>query len=166
MKKVKFLVIIFFLFQLFLQGEQKSFPLPQENIPENPPLQPSVILPDGRRFLLAYFDDVKVFWDKKEKKLKTNRPGWWIINYPFEEIEGLSEEEKSKIFSVKDLKEIKNWYIYTPGKPYITDFKPTGPAPIKLHKNSTIIVNNSSPNASDDNPGTKEKPSILPPFTP
>jgi len=159
--KVYLFFLFIFTFSFISSSQAKSLPLPDPNIPDNPPLQSSVILPDGRRFLLDYFDDVKVFWDKKEKKFKTNRPGWWIINYPFEKIEGfeeLSEKVKSKVFSVRDLKGIKNWYIYTPGKPYIINFKPTGPAPIKIHKNPTIIVNNSSPKANDENSGTKEKP--------
>lgn len=159
MKKVFFI----FLFICFLvSSENKSLPLPEENIPENPPLQSSVILPDGKRFLLDYFDDIKVFYDKKEKRLKTNKPGWWIINFPVDRIEGfdrnLSIEEKSRIIFGKSLREIKNWYIYEKGNPAKINFVPSGPAPLKYSGNPTIIVNNKHPYASDENEGTYEKP--------
>lgn len=157
------LLIFILTFSFFIFSEEKNYlPLPKENIPENPPLQPSVILPDGKRFLLDYFDDIKVIYDKREKRLKTNKPGWWIINFPLYKIEGfdknLSIEEKSEIIFGKEGKEIKNWYIYENGESEEVKFIPECPAPIKYYKNPTIIVNNQHLEANDENDGTIEKP--------
>ncbi len=154
----KLVIFLVFLINNFLFSD--ILPLPTPNIPENPPLQPSVILPDGRLFLINYFKDIEVRWDKKEKRLKTNKPGWWIINFPVDEIKGfdknLSEEDRYKIIFGKSKKEIKNWYLYETGTPYNINFKPDSPAPIKVHPNPSIVVNNEK--GDDSNLGTYDKP--------
>jgi hypothetical protein len=153
-------LVIFLIFLIYNILFSDILSLPAANIPENPPLQPSVILPDGRLFLIDYFKDIEVKWDKEEKKLKTNRPGWWIINFPLNEIKGfdknLSEEDRYKIIFGKGKNEIKNWYLYETGKPFNVNFKPDSPAPIKIHPNPSIVVNNEK--GDDSNLGTYDKP--------
>ncbi len=135
-------------------------PLPKPNIPDNPRLQPSVVTAAGRRLLLGH-TDAALSWDAEKNRLTSNKPGWWIINYPFGRIrglEGMSRDAIARRVIGKPAEQIKNWYFNAPGKPGPEPPEPTGPAAIELSPAATIIVDQHHPKASDDNPGTTDAP--------
>lgn len=146
------------------EGQEKAAPLPPpgRNIPDMPPLAPAVITSGGQRLLLGE-TEVEVRYDGK--KLTCSRPGWWVINYPLNRIRGLDGETEGKtadeisrtIFG-KPAAEVRNWYIRTAGPSGPEPPPPTGPAPIDLSPNPTLIVNNGHPRADDGGPGTPDAP--------
>jgi hypothetical protein len=127
-------------------------------------MQPSVVTAGGQRLLLSYFNSggggtlgtpVTVTYDARTDQLVSNKPGWWIINYPLDQIIGLpnidspasvnnptglsdaqiQNQVAADLFGLgKTAADVSNWYILTP-----VDAKhplapepnaPTGPAPI------------------------------------
>lgn len=134
--------------------------MPKENIPTNPPFHPSVVTAGGKRLLLTDVD-VVVSWDDKKQNLISSQAGWWLVNYPLKKIKGLEklteDQIAQKLFKCK-AKDLKNWYIKTPGTAGPEPKDPSGPAPIIPTPNPTLVVNQQHPAASDTNPGTVEKP--------
>jgi len=145
-------------------------PLPDLNFPEVPPLQPTVVTAGGQRLLLAYFnnndtptDDVTVSYDAGADQLVTNRSGWWVINYPLDQIVGLpadADQVASILFGPgKTAADVDNWYILTPvdaEHPLAAEpAEPTGPAPITLDPNPTFYVDDDAAAGGD---GSAEHP--------
>ena len=86
---------------MFLAGslcaaDKPSLPLPKENIPELPPYPPLVVTASGHRFLLKATDAALRF-DTATGKLVSNKPGWWFINYPLPQIQGLHGQTVDQI---------------------------------------------------------------------
>ena len=86
--------------------------LPADPITSNiviPPLPPTVITAGGQRLLLSYFNndnnptnDVKVSFDFTTDKLVCNHAGWWVENYPLNQIQGLenlTQDQVAQCFS-------------------------------------------------------------------
>ena len=135
-------------------------PLPEPRIPESPLYPSSVVTAGGQRLLLSY-TDVVVSYNARARRLETNHPGWWIINYPLGRIRGLegkSEDAIAQLLFGKPAAEVRNWYVQTPGTPTAEPPQPDGPAPIVPTPNPRWVVNGALPAASDDNPGTAAKP--------
>ena len=136
-----------------------GLPLPDPVVPPSPKLPPTVVTAGGQRLLLEH-TDARLMFDAKTQTLTTNRPGWWLINYPLDRISGLGEADQGqiaiKLFG-KPTDQIANWYFRAPGlSPEPT--APRGPAPFTPSKNPDWIVNPNNPAASDDNPGTIQRP--------
>ena len=124
-------------------------PLPTPNIAPLPALQPTVITAGGQRLLLNYFNntynaandpaaEVQVSFDTATDTLVSNKPGWWVENYPLTQINGLQGLTANQIagllFGDTNAADVKNWYVYTPvdaTHPAPAEpAAPTGPAPI------------------------------------
>ncbi|RMD81713.1 MAG: DUF1565 domain-containing protein, partial [Lentisphaerae bacterium] len=136
-----------------------SLPLPAVNLPDEPAYPPSVVTAHGQRLLLAHVA-VELVWDAKAKRLSSSLNNAWLINYPLKRIKGLegkSEDAIAKLLFGRKRSELKNWYIYCPGKEPDKVPAPAGPAPID-HHSATIIVNARHSKANDSNPGTAAKP--------
>ena len=105
--------------------------------------------------------DVKVRYDPGRKALIVNRPGWWVINYPLNGIEGLEgkpADDITRLLFDQPSRDLRNWYVKTPGAPSTEPPPPSGPAPINLTPQPTIIVNTQHDRASDRNSGTAAAP--------
>jgi hypothetical protein len=142
------------------QEQSASLPRPGLNVPELPPLVPTVITAGGQRRLLSD-TDVEVRYDAGRKSLVVNRPDWWIINYPLTRIKGLehqSADEIARLLFGKPIHMVRNWYVKTPGKAAPEPPAPTGPAPIDRTPNPSLSVNNQHPQANDSNAGTAAEP--------
>ncbi|MDP6360605.1 MAG: DUF1565 domain-containing protein, partial [Planctomycetota bacterium] len=143
--------------------KDERLPLPTFKIPEPPAQPPLVVTSGGQRLLLGHTDAV-VIWeagDGGQKTLKSNRPGWWLINYPLDRIKGLerkTEDEIAGILFGRTRKKIKNWYFKTPGKAVAEPSKPRGPAPIAISDKPDLIVHAGHPKAADSNLGTQAAP--------
>ena len=138
----------------------QPLPLPEPKIPDNPMFPPTVITSAGQRLLLGH-TDVEVRYDRESRALTVNRPGWWVINYPLTRIAGLegkSENEIAQLLFGKPADEIKNHYLRTVGAPANEPYEPTGPAPIQVHRNPTLVVDQRHSRANDDNPATPDAP--------
>jgi len=133
-----------FLLFVWLPGIHAGWGLPEINIPDEPPLQPTVITAGGQRLLLNYLrDDIAVSYDEASAGIDINRKGWWIINYPLASIggmEGRSDDEICQILFGRNRGQIRNWYFYTAGTPSAEPPAPTGPAPIDLTPNPDVVV--------------------------
>lgn len=134
-------------------------PVPSADIPRAPRLAPMVITPGGQRLMLSE-SGVEVSYNPATQKLVSNRPGWWIVNFPLERVKnydgpiaGLSQ----LLFDVPQ-EYVWNWYLKTPGTATPEPAAPTGPAIIEPTPNPTLVVNQRAENASDSNPGTLEAP--------
>lgn len=134
----------------------RVLPLPLPSIPDNPPLPPKVVTAGGQKLLLEH-TDVTVRWNAERHVLETNRPGWWVINYPLERILGLEGQTPERIAQVlfgRAPAEVKNWYLRTPPvgplRPAAEPPAPTGPAPIRPHARPTWIVDAGHARASDE----------------
>jgi hypothetical protein len=116
--------------------------LPKVDIPDSPPIRPSVITAGGQRLLLNHVrDTLQLGFDGKT--VSVAQRGWWVINYPLQKIKGLegkSEDEISKLLFGKPRSQIKNYYFFTEGTPPPEPAAPKGPAPIDLTPNPTIVV--------------------------
>ncbi len=82
--------------RLLLSGNPNLWPLnlPDDDVAALPPLQPTVVTAGGQRLQLSYFDNtlenqITVTYNPSTDTLVSNKPGWWIINYPLDEIQGL-----------------------------------------------------------------------------
>jgi parallel beta helix pectate lyase-like protein/uncharacterized protein DUF1565 len=142
------------------QEQPVWLPRPGTYVAEPPPLVPTVITAGGQRRLLND-TDVEVRYDAQRKRLFVNRPGWWIINYPFTRIKGFESKSADDIAQQlfgKTARQVRNWYIKTPGEPGPEPPAVTGPAPIELTLPPALIVNTEYPKAADDNPGTLGAP--------
>jgi hypothetical protein len=105
--------------------------------------------------------DVRVRFDRAEGRLAVSRPGWWVINYPLERIEGLdgkTPNDISQLLFGKPPTAVKNWYVRTPGEPVAEPAEPTGPAPIVPTAPASLVVDGEKFDASDENPGTPDRP--------
>lgn len=144
---------------LLLPLYAEPLPKPKPNIPPMPPMQPSVVTAAGQRLLLGYVD-VEVSYDEATRSVRTNRPGWWLSNFPLDRIKGLEGKPEKEIaellFEAETLP--RNWYLYTAGEAPPEPPEPVRPAPIELTPDPAIVVNQRHPGASDENPGTGERP--------
>ncbi len=117
-------------------------PPPGWRIPDAPRLQPSVVTAAGRRLLLGY-TRVRVRWDAEKKRLTCDRPGWWLINYPLDRIEGLEgllpAERALRVLGAAP-GQVRNWFLYVPRAPAAEPPEPTGPAPLALHPRPKFVV--------------------------
>ncbi len=140
--------------------EERPLPLPEVNIPEQPPFPPTVITAGGQRLLLGH-TDVALHWDEAEGRLESNRPGWWVINYPLDRIRGFgdggAEAAAAALFGER-AGETRNWYHKTLGEPAPEPPAPTGPAPIELTPAPDLVVDARHPEASMDNTGGPDDP--------
>ena len=115
-------------------------PLPDEKIPDEPPLQPTVVTAGGARRFISEFPDLNVGWDGR--RFYSNYRDWWIINYPVEKIRvkggGVFDEvQRRKAFGRK---KVKNWYLHIPGVPRPEPPESQSPAPINLNPNPAVVV--------------------------
>ncbi len=136
----------------------QGLPAPVPAIPALPPIPPTVVTAGGQRFLLA---DQPVVVRYDHGHLTSNRPGWWLINYPITAIQGLegkSIEQMSQMLFHQPSRNLRNWYLNTPGTPTPEPGQAKGPAPIALTAGPALIVDNRHPRASDNNPATAAQP--------
>ena len=156
--------------RLLLSGDPNLWPLnlPDSNVADLPVMQPSVVTAGGQRLLLSYFnnngntpgDDVTVTYDARTDQLISNKPGWWVINYPLDQIVGLpninshpagmtdaqiQDQVAADLFGRgTTASAVRNWYILTPvdaKHPLATEpGAPTGPAPIAPTDLSNALV--------------------------
>lgn len=111
-----------------------------------------VVTPGGQRLLLGH-TDVTVRYDEEAKELRTSHPGWWVVNYPLEQIggtEGGGRDEISQLLFGNPATAVKNYYVRTPGQPAPEPPAPTGPAPIRLHPEPSLVVDQGHAQSSDD----------------
>ena len=120
--------------------------MPAPIVPENPVYPATVVTAGGQRLLLEY-TDVEVEWDSGENRLKSNKPGWWLINYPLSEVKGL--EDPALVFGQETAP--KNWYFREAGNAAPEPPEPTGPAPFAPLPDPDLIVDGASESASDEN---------------
>lgn len=135
-------------------------PLPAARVPVMPPLQPTVITAGGQRRLVNDCP-VRVHYEARRKELIVSPCGWWVINYPLDRIEGLegrSVDEISRLLFGRPRRQVRNWYVQTPGKAPVEPPPPSGPAPVSPTPLPTLVVDQRDPNATDSNPGTTEAP--------
>jgi parallel beta helix pectate lyase-like protein len=137
-----------------------AFPRPALTIARMPPLPATAITAGGQRLLLNQAD-VHVQYDASTNSLSVDRPGWWVINYPLTKIAGLNgrsaDDISRQLFGVEAAR-VRNWYVRSAGRALSEPAAPTGPAPIDVAPNPTIVVNNQSPAADDRNAGTAARP--------
>ncbi len=141
--------------RVLLSGNPNLWPiaLPDANIAPDPVMQPTVVTAGGQRLLLTYFNDtvdtstnsgvitaattsgplgspVAVTYNPQTDQLVSNKPGWWIINFPLDQIQGLPNilnntcgmtDQQIKDTVAQDLfgagetaADVQNWYILTP----------------------------------------------------
>ena len=125
---------------LLASTEVARLPFPEERIPEEPALQPTVVTAKGARRFIAEFPDLQVGWDGK--RFYSNYRDWWIINYPMDRIRvkgggSFGEVERCKAFGERT---VKNWYLRVPGSPRPEPSEPQSPAPIRLHPDPAVVV--------------------------
>ncbi len=142
------------------QEKRPTLPLPRVAIPDGPALPPTVITAGGQKLLLAHLADsgLSVRWDAATGTLETNRPGWWLINYPLDQIAELPADAAAReailarLLGRPSVEGLKNWYLRTPPcaeRPAAAEPPaPTGPAPVVPHPAPTLIVDASAPEAS------------------
>ncbi len=173
--------------RLLLSGNPNLWPLPlpDANVASDPPMQPSVVTAGGQRLLLTYFNNtidtstsngvitaattsgplgspITVTYNPQTDQLVSNKPGWWIINFPLDQIQGLPNilnntcgmtDQQIQNTVAADLfgpgttaATIQNWYILTPvdaDHPLAPEPNvPTEPAPITPTNltNSYVLV--------------------------
>ena len=144
----------------FLGGcAAQTLPAPSLDLPAEPKIAPTVITAGGQRLLLNQ-TDVTVNFDPSTRRLTSNHPGWWIINYPLERIRNFDGPVAalSQILFDTPQEYVRNWYLKTPGTPTVEPAEPTGPAPIDLSPNPAFYVDQRAANASDGGPGSSEAP--------
>jgi hypothetical protein len=88
-------------------------PLPEPNIPEMPPLAPTVVTAGGQLRFLSEFPDARLSWNGKS--FSGNLRGWWLVNFPFERISAsggtrFEEAARRRVFGEKA---VKNWSSLT-----------------------------------------------------
>ncbi len=134
----------------------RRLPMPVPAIPDNPPLPAMVITEAGQKLLLEH-TDLAVRWNAERRALETNRPGWWVVNFPLERVIGLEDQTPDRISTAifgRPVAEVKNWYLRTPpslaapaaAEPPV----PTGPAPFRPHARPTWIVDQAHRDARDE----------------
>jgi hypothetical protein len=138
---------------------QTQLPTPSLTLPSAPKIHPMVITAGGQRLLLNQTDLV-VSYDPQTRRLTSNRPGWWIVNFPLERVENFDGPVAALSQLLFDVPQeyVRNWYLKTPGTPVPEPPAPTGPARIDLTPEPAIFVDQRSANASDTNPGTADEP--------
>lgn len=128
-------------------AEDERLPFPEENIPEAPPLLPTVVTAGGQRRFISEFPDLKVGWDGN--RFFSNYRNWWIVNYPLDHVmvkDGgtFDAAARERAFGPKPL---KNWYLRVPGEARPEPPPATRPAPIELDPHPTIVVDQADPTA-------------------
>ncbi len=142
---------------LHLTLSAAPLPRPEPRLPANPPLPPMVITSGGQRVLLSAVT-VHLRYDAALGQLVSSQPGWWIINYPLDRIEGLpgrSRDELARIILGRPADQVVNWFQHTPGKSPDEPDEPTGPAPIVPTGGPAIYVSDRGDDAGD---GSAERP--------
>ena len=122
-------------------------PLPEPNIPEMPPLAPTVVTAGGQLRFLSEFPDARLSWNGKS--FSGNLRGWWLVNFPFERISAsggtrFDEAARRRVFGEKA---VKNWYIRLPGTPAPEPSLAVSPAPIRLSAHPAFVVDQNDPAA-------------------
>ena len=154
-------------------------PLPTADVASDPAMQPSVVTAGGQRLLLTYFNNtvdtstnngiitaattsgplgspVTVTYDPQTDSLISNKPGWWIINFPLDQIQGLPNilnntcgmtDQQIKDTVAQDLfgagktaSTVQNWYILTP----VDADHPLAPSPTRATEPAPITSTNLS----------------------
>lgn len=116
---------------------QERLPLPSRGVPELPQLLPSVVTAEGNRLLLAEAPGVVVRWDGS--RLVANRPGWWLVNFPFDRI-ATDDGKPFPVEKVFGAEKVRNWYLRTAGTPVAEPAAPTGPAAVVPSGMPTRVV--------------------------
>ena len=114
-----------------------ALPLPEPKIPDNFPLPPYVVTSGGKKLPLGHVK-VQVRFDTKTQTLRSSHPGWWIVNHPLSQIDGLTTAAAEELFG-RPPHQIMNWYFREPGEPKPEPDAPSGPAPIK-NLPPTVVV--------------------------
>lgn len=141
-------------------AESARLPDPEPRIPDNPSLLPQVITSAGQRFLLSEVD-VRLGYDAQNNRVVARPADWWVINYPLDRINGLEGQNRNEIANLlfgRPAADVRNWYVRSRGSSPDEPDAPTGPAPIRLTPNPTLIVDANHPDADDANPGTADSP--------
>jgi hypothetical protein len=144
-----------------LSGDGRPLPLPSAaTLPGIGTIEPSVVTPSGERRLLRAVN-VSVRYDPAAG-LEVSPAGVWVINYPLQWITGMSGMTENEIAGVlfdRPAAQLTNYYFYTdPAGGEVTLEPEAGPAPVAVTPGPSLIVDNRSPEASDDNPGTRDAP--------
>jgi hypothetical protein len=148
-----------------VSGRNQPLPLPQPQLPPPPPLMPAVVTSGGQLRLLNDVQ-VRVVYDAAGNLLTVEPTGWWLINYPLEQIEGLhdrSADEIAQLLLGRPAAEVRNWYVRTPGAAPPEPAPPSRPAPVRpsatvAASGADLVVDAVHPAADDGNPGTPQRP--------
>ena len=124
----------------FCTSADARLPFPEERIPDEPVLLPTVVTAGGQRRFLSEFPDLRVGWDGA--RFFSNYRNWWIINYPIDRIvvKGggvFGAAERSRAFGTRS---VRNWYLRVPGNARPEPLVADRPAPIELTVNPTVVV--------------------------
>ncbi len=123
-------------------ADTSRLPPPDRRLPALPPLRPGVVTGVGRRLLLSDVD-VRMRWDPETGRLSCDKPGWCIINFPLDRVQGLSglpPERRSEALLGQPTAAVRNWYFFQPGKPAPEPAPPVGPAPIRVSAQPAFVV--------------------------
>ncbi len=138
-------------------------PLPSSDLlPDVARLEPFVVTDGGERRLLRDVS-VSVSYDQ-ENGLLVEPAGWWVVNYPFDRIngtEGQTPDQIAMLLTGRPVTDLTNYYFYTaPARGEKAPELPPldGPVSIDVTAGASIIVNNQDPAASDDNDGSRAHP--------
>lgn len=131
--------------------ELPQLPLPPERLAEAPPFLPSLISPSGQRVPLAPGFELK--WDESLQQLKSNRKGWWYVNFPD------VKKEVVATLAGEPRKTVRNWYWHENGIDEVSPPELLSPPIIARDMGSpNLIVDNRNRRASDRNPGSAAAP--------
>jgi hypothetical protein len=146
-----------------LEANGRPLALPSSALlPDVGTLAPQVVTDDGERRLLS---DVRVAvtFDPATGFL-VEPAGWWVVNYPLEWIHGAqghtSDEIATTLFG-KPANEVTNYYFYTApaaGNEVEPFPEVAEPAPVRITRVPTLVVDNNDPAAADDNSGSRAHP--------
>lgn len=142
-------------------ASEVALPLPTAaSLPPEPPLCPSVATSAGKRLLLAD-TDATVTWDARAQLPRSNRPDWWLVNYPLSAIAAdakLPSDDLAHALTGHPLRDIRNWWLLIPGAATPEPATPHGPAPCVPTAGAALIVDGGNPAADDAGPATATQP--------
>ncbi len=125
-------------------------------------LAAQVVTDAGERRLLSDVH-VSIAYDP-ETGVTVEPAGWWVVNYPLELIHGAPGDTADEIAMTlfgKPAGEVTNYYFYTApedGESAEAIPRATEPAPVRITRNPTLVVDNQDPDAADENSGSRASP--------